>query len=110
DLCVNVNRMDRVLFERSLVRHTSGVQLLAPPSQLKDVEHVTTEGIRKVLNLARTVFPYVVIDLDHSFDPEQVEALLQADIILLVFRLDFASLRNARRTLEYLERLGIDRD
>ena len=52
----------------------------------------------------------MVVDLDHSFHAEQVDVLRQADIILLVLRLDFASLRNARRTLEHLERLGIDRD
>ena len=32
DLCQNVARMDRSLFERSLARHASGVQLLAPPA------------------------------------------------------------------------------
>ncbi len=110
DLCHNVNRMDRVLFERSLAHHASGVHLLAPPADLRDLEHITPEGIRKILNLARTVFPYVLIDLDHNFRPEQVDALLQADIILLVFRLDFASLRNARRTMQHLERLGTERD
>jgi pilus assembly protein CpaE len=110
DLCVNVNRMDRVLFERSLARHPNGVHLLAPPAHLKDVEYVTSEGIRKILNLARAVFPYLLIDLDHTFRSEQVDAVLQADIILLVFRLDFASLRNARRTMQHLEQLGIERD
>ncbi len=34
DLCLNVSRMDRVLFERSLARHASGVHLLAPPAHL----------------------------------------------------------------------------
>jgi pilus assembly protein CpaE len=32
DLCQNVTRMDRTLFERSLARHSSGVHLLAPPA------------------------------------------------------------------------------
>ena len=32
DLCQNVARMDRSMFERSLVRHASGVHLLAPPA------------------------------------------------------------------------------
>src|SRR5262245_15742341 len=31
DLCQNAARMDRVMFQRSLVAHASGVQLLAPP-------------------------------------------------------------------------------
>jgi pilus assembly protein CpaE len=33
-----------------------------------------------------------------------------ADVVLLVLRLDFASLRNAQRTLEYLGQLGVGRD
>jgi pilus assembly protein CpaE len=110
DLCLNVQRMDRVLFERSLVRHASGVHLLAAPLHYSEVVHVTVEAVRKVLNLGRTLFPYVVIDLDHNFHVEQVDALQQSDLILVVLRLDFASLRNARRTLEQLERLGIDRE
>ena len=110
DLCQNAARLDRVLFERSLTRHASGVHLLAPPERLADVAHVRPEGVRQVLALARAVFPYVVVDLDHSFRDDQTKVLHQADIILIVLRLDFASLRNARRTLDHLEQMGIPRD
>jgi pilus assembly protein CpaE len=110
DLCLNVDRMDRVLFERSLVEHQSGVRLLAPPLQPGDIHHVTAEGIRKVLQMARALFPYVLIDVDHNFLPEEIGVLHQSDLILVVMRLDFASLRNTRRTLEHLERSGIDRE
>jgi pilus assembly protein CpaE len=110
DLCQNMARIDRVMFERSLARHSSGVHLLASPLQFSDVPLVTAEGVRKTLGMAKLMFPYVVIDLDHSFHPVQVEALRQPSLVLIVFRLDFASLRNARRTLDYLEKLGIGRD
>ena len=110
DLCQNVARMDRTLFERSLVQHASGVRLLAPPRHFDDVARISPDGVHQALNLAKALFPYVVIDLDHSFRPEQTEVLRQADLVLLVLRLDFLSLRNARRTLEYIERLGISRD
>ena len=64
-----------------------------------------------MLTLARAVFPYVVVDLDHSFRDEQIAgAPARPTSILLVLRLDFASLRNARRTLDHLEQLGIPRD
>lgn len=110
ELCQNAARMDRVMFERSLARHSSGVHLLAPPSSPADIRYVTAEGIDQALNLARSLFPYVVADLDHSFGEEQVQVLRQADVILLVLRLDFASLRNARRTLDYLEKLRVSRE
>ena len=110
DLCQNIGRMDRTMFARSLAQHSSGVHLLASPLQFTDIPFVTAEGVRKILGMARLMFPYVVVDVDHTFRPEQVEAIRLADIILIVLRLDFASLRNTRRTLDYLESLGIARD
>jgi pilus assembly protein CpaE len=110
DICQNIARMDRSLFERSLVRHASGVHLLAPPRLLPDLAHVTAEGVQQVLALARTVFPYVVVDLHPLFPDVQAPIVQQADTILLVLRLDFVSLRNARRCLERLERMGVDKN
>jgi pilus assembly protein CpaE len=110
DLTQNVARMDRVLLERSLIRHRSGVHLLAPPRVLADIAHVTPEGVDQVLNLARVVFPYVVADVDHAHSDLQARVVRQADVILLVLRLEFASLRNARRTLDYLDHLNVDRN
>jgi pilus assembly protein CpaE len=108
ELCMNSARLDRVMFERSLVRHASGVHLLAPPRNYIDIGQVTSEGVRHVVAMARLLFPYVIADLDHSFREEQLTVLRQADVILLLLRLDFTSVRNVRKTLEHLERLGID--
>jgi pilus assembly protein CpaE len=110
DLCYNIARMDRTLFEHSLTRHSSGVHLLGAPRHYDDIERVTPEGVHQALALAKSSFPYVLVDLDHSFRSEQVEVLREADVVLLVIRLDFASLRNARRALDHLERMGVGRD
>ena len=110
DLCHNIARMDRTLFERSLTPHDSGVHLLGAPRHYDDVGRVTPEGVHQALALAKSSFPYVLVDLDHSFRPEQVEVLREADVVLLVLRLDFASLRNARRALDHIERLGVGTD
>jgi pilus assembly protein CpaE len=109
DLCQNLTRLDRTFFERLLTRHESGVHLLAPPRHYGDVALITPEGVQKVIELARLGFPYVVVDLDHSFRPEQAEVLRQSQLILLVLRLDFPSLRNAHRAIEYMDDLGISR-
>jgi pilus assembly protein CpaE len=83
------------------------VRLLAAPQTLSQVRDVTPDGVRQMLTLAKTMFPFVVLDVDHSFREEQLQALRPADTILLVFRLDFASLRHAHRTLDYLGLVGI---
>jgi pilus assembly protein CpaE len=110
DLCQNLARLDRVMFERSLVRHGSGVHLLAPPRTLADVGCVTPDGVRQALVLGRALFPYVVVDLDHTFREEQGQVLRQADVVLVVLRLEFTALRNTQRTLDYLGRLGLAHD
>jgi pilus assembly protein CpaE len=110
ELCLNAASMDRVMFERSLSRHASGVHLLAAPRTRADVAQVTPDAVRQALAVARNLFPYVVADLDHSFREEQLEVLSQADVVLVVLRLDFTALRNTQRTLEYLEQGGIPQD
>ena len=52
----------------------------------------------------------MVVDLEDCFHEEQLLVLRQAAAVLLVTRLDFTSLRNVRRTLEHLERMGVERE
>lgn len=109
DLCRNATRMDRAIFERSLTKHASGVSLLAPSRVFGDIGQVTAQGVRDAVGLARTVFPYVVVDLDDAFHAEQAQTLRQSDVILLVLRLDFTSLRNTRRVLDHFDQMTISR-
>jgi len=110
DICKNAGRLDKAMFERSLAAHDSGARLLAAPANPADARAVRPESVAQALGVARTMFPLIVADLDHSFRDEQTAALRQADAVLIVFRLDFASLRNVNRTLEYLNALSIPRD
>jgi pilus assembly protein CpaE len=110
DLCAGTARMDRAMLERSLVRHDSGVHLLAPPEHFGDAAHVTPEGVRQAVSLARDLFPYVVADLDYGFRDTEAQLLRQADVVVLVLRLDFSALRHTQRALEYLRHLGVQPD
>ena len=110
DLCRNMHRMDHSLLLGCLAPCSSGVQLLAAPARIADVGRVTPEAIDVVLSLVSRHFPFVVVDLDHSFRAEQTRALLKADVIVLVLRLDFISLRNTRITLDFFKEIGVLRD
>jgi pilus assembly protein CpaE len=118
DLCSGYSTPDRDMLEQSFVSHGCGLRLLASPRRQASAIRskssmsgpgVTTDTIREVLNLARTMSPHTVVEVNSTFREEQTQALRMADTVLLVFRLDFTSLRNTRRVLEHLDSVGIDR-
>ncbi|MGH7227001.1 MAG: hypothetical protein ACRELF_27615, partial [Gemmataceae bacterium] len=108
DLCLNAGRMDRSMLESALVAHANGVHLLAPPQMYEDIRLVTAQGVSKTISLVREAFHFSVVDLEDCYHEEQVRVLRQAQFILLVFRLDFTSLRSTKRILDYLQQAGID--
>jgi pilus assembly protein CpaE len=107
DLCLNVSRLDRAMFEKLLAAHASGIHLLGSPQAFEGVRVITAQGTGQAVAMARSLFPYVVVDVEDCFHEEQVLALNQAAAVLLVIRLDFTSLRNARRILEHLADRGV---
>lgn len=109
DLARHSDQLDQVGFERALTRHESGVSLLASPSDPADRGLVTNRVVHLAVTWARTLFPHVVIDLGLLVDEGKIEALRSADIVFVVFHLDFTSLRNARRQLQTLDAFGIER-
>jgi pilus assembly protein CpaE len=110
DLCDCTSRLDQQLFEQFLSRHGSGVRLLAAPTQVSDLDRITAKGIRRALALARVRFPFAVVDTGNALGEPHCEALWQADIVLLVLRLDYTSVRNTRRVIDKMAEIGIGRD
>ena len=110
DLFLSVDRVDRSLFERTLVRHDSGVHLLASPRRYDVRDVITADGVARILELARSVFPFVVLDVDPALGPEQIQALQGADVILVVMRLEFNPLCNARLAIDFISRQGVSRE
>jgi pilus assembly protein CpaE len=108
DLTTNLSKLQRELLDQVLTPHTTGVQLLAAPTSLSEVHPIPVEAISRILQLARERFAFSVADLEDFFHAEQYELLRQSETILFVLRLDYTSLRNARRTFEHLERDGIE--
>jgi Flp pilus assembly CpaE family ATPase len=85
------------------------VRLLAAAQSLDDGDAVTPQALERIVHLSRAVFPWTVLDID--FRRGRNPALLRAArIILLVFRLDFGSLCNARRLVDYWEQHHVDLD
>lgn len=109
ELCHNINGCDGNMLEQSLTRHDSGVRLLAAPQQISEGRNVSTEGLRRIVRIARSVMDDIVIDVGSVSDGGDIELLQGADRILLVFRCDFPALWRIRRILEVWDDSNIGR-
>jgi pilus assembly protein CpaE len=110
DLCRSMDKLDQKMFEQSLAEHECGVSVLAGPDNWDDARHVTLDGLQKALRFGRSLFPYVVADLDGFWQKDFAYPLQQSTTVILLVRLDFAAVRKARRALSCFERSGVDRD
>jgi pilus assembly protein CpaE len=89
-------------------RHSSGLHILASPSDPDDADVIRPVTVERTLRFLSEEFEWVVVDLPRSWDDLTLQALELADQIVLVTLLDVPTLNQARRTLKLLERLGID--
>jgi pilus assembly protein CpaE len=99
DVAQNISRLDLTLLKRSLTKHDTGLYLLPRPVQLEDARHITTDELTRVLGLLKASFTHVIIDTSKGFNALDIQALEEADDVLLVTQLDLPCLRNVVRLL-----------
>lgn len=107
DLARNVEKADYDFLHTLLVRHSSGVYVLANPPTIEDAELISASQVRDVLSALRSMFDYIVVDTPHQFDDRTLTALEMSDTILLVSLLNLPSLKNTQKCLELFGRIGL---
>ena len=110
DVCESIEGLDPVLLKGSLHSHPSGLQILAPPSNVEDSEAVGPEHVEKILNLLKDMYRFVVVDTSSYLNEVTLVSLEHADKVYLVSDNMVPSVRACQRTLDTLDRLGIDFD
>lgn len=98
DALVNAGRLDSAFLQRLLVRHPSGISVLAAPGTHTRVA-APEPAVQKLLGVARQDFEYVVVDAGSTSG--LVESLLfqLATGIYLVTQIGVPELRNANRLI-----------
>ena len=107
DLARNSGKADPEYIDSLIVRHSSGVCILADPPRIEDAEQISADQVRDMLATLRSTFDVVVVDTPHQFDEKTLAALEMSDTILLVTLLNLPSLKNTQRSIELFARLGI---
>lgn len=109
DVVRNVGRLDDSLIKSLVTSYSERLSLLAAPFEAHEAEDVKAQEVTEILHLLSQRYEYIVIDLQHTFDPVTVAALDRADDVLLVLTLDIPGIRSTKRALKVFDRLDYPR-
>jgi pilus assembly protein CpaE len=102
----NYSRLDANFLSKLLVKHSSGLSVLAAPDTYTEF-HASHEAVEKLLAVARQDFDYVVVDAGSRFDPTCRALFEPGAVVYLVLQVGISELRNANRLVtEFFKSTG----
>jgi pilus assembly protein CpaE len=101
----NTSRLDSHFLSGLLVQHSSGLFVLAAPSEL-DTTYVSSDAIDKLLQVACQGFDYVVVDAGSRLDLQRKHLFDESATIYLVTQVGIPELRNSHRLIAQLSSEG----
>ncbi len=107
DLVKNLKRIDPLFLDGSLVKHTSGIRVLAEPFYAEDARRITPADIDEILDVLAQSFDFVIVDTPKDFGEMLALVLDKAHLVLFATEMDVPSLKSAHRAFELYERMGI---
>ena len=107
-------RLDRQMLAAAMTGHASSLHIL-PQAGFPEMGGLTpaqlsAPAIRQLVLLLRRTYRHTVLDLAHSFEHYQLEAMRLSNFIALVARPDVPGLRRARWALDTAAQFGLGRD
>ena len=113
DALGRIDRLDQALLASLLTRHKSGIEILAGPLhaalRAEQRQSVTLEALLRILELARSAFDFVVVDLGFVNAAEWSRVLQTADTLLLIAEPSVLALGMLERYLHAVDSAGLDR-
>lgn len=98
DALQQVDRLDAKFLEQLLVKHSSGLWVLAAPGRFVQFR-ADNEGINRLLYVARHEFDNVVVDMGSRLELMATTAYKEATTMYLVTQASIPELRNSNRLI-----------
>jgi Flp pilus assembly CpaE family ATPase len=95
---LDAGRLDSSFLSKLLVKHRSGVYLLAAPSKVPKIQ-ASNEAIDKLMAVAREDFANVIVDVGSRLDLTGTALFKEALTIYLVTQAGISELRNSNRLI-----------
>jgi pilus assembly protein CpaE len=106
DAIENLHRLDRDFLRELVVRHKSGLEILAASEQFDRPNGQDAGAVEELFRVLVRSHDFVVVDAGNSINSCSLAALYAADAIFLVTNPDVPSVRNAQRLVERVRQLG----
>ncbi len=110
DAIDNLHRLDREFLKELVVKHKSGLEILAGSDHFDRPGAADNGAIEELFRLLTRQYEYLVVDAGSQINSCTVAALYGADRMFLVANPDVPSIRNAQRLLERVRELGASGD
>ncbi len=110
DLLEAEGRLDEELLRSVVCSGDERVDIITAPSDIQPVEALDFDRLMDVVTLARRHYDIVLLDLPASLTNWAVSVIFAATRVLQVGTLSLTSLRHAKRQLQFLQALGLERD
>ncbi|MGH2740427.1 MAG: AAA family ATPase [Actinomycetota bacterium] len=94
-------------FREFTVTHRSGLEVLAAPADLAEADRILSPDITKVLQVARDLYDYVIIDTPAAITEQVLAAFDLSERLIVLATVDVPSVKNLGLFLSTLERLKI---
>jgi pilus assembly protein CpaE len=107
DALENIGRLDESFLQGLLSRHESGL-LVLPASLRPQGVHLDAEQVRAMIEILRSHFDHIVLDLGRNLDPGTVAALEASDTVLALTGPNIAALRSSAAALLAFRHAGVD--
>ena len=110
DLAVSGGSLDADKLEDFMLRHPSGLRVLAAPARPDQAVSVTAQMMATIYAVLRQEFDFIVVDTPPAFTAEVIATVDVADWVCMVAMFDALSLKNTRLGLDTLELMGHPRE
>jgi pilus assembly protein CpaE len=102
DALAEPNRLDDVLMERFMLKHNEYLSIIPAPITLGGDLDISINAFEILLNLARQMAAFIILDLPHQWTPWINEVLLDANEVVVTAYPDLANLRDTKSIFDTL--------
>lgn len=103
ELLQDTSSMDSESFMQALLTYNDKLHVLTSPSELIPLDMIGQEDVEKLVEVARTNFDYVVIDMPHNVVMWTETVLNAAHVYFAMTELDMRSAQNTLRMIRALK-------